>query len=501
MTDGTIQKYSELTDSIDQVMQKKKAEALMNAYEDDYTEALKNQNEAAKELSRTYDDYSAAQQKVNDLQDEYTRLAKESANGNSEATINLQNLEMQQRTANEELEKAKTAYNNAKTASEEYSTTISNYETAMGALESGSEDASAAVLALSDDLKRAGSASEESLREQVEAFGNSYDEMKVAAAEKGSGVTTEMVNQSRAMWLMAQIEYEKGTTNNEALIQQWQSEVNALLSNSGGPEAAAQEGQEITSSMAAGVSSKTEAVMSAASAVSIAASTALGSADTRATGQNKGAEYVAGIVAKTGAAYAGGVELSSNADSGARSSTGYDAGYGFGSGFVSGINAWVGSAITSAANLAAQALLSAKQEIDSNSPAKETIKLGKYFGQGFEIGIDSEVKAVEKSSENLANAALKSLDMSAISARMRESMVLNTDRIAKSFAVESRSTIISKQQAENLMKLSDADIDRLALKLGKATANGISKGQSNRPIYLGTDRIDKPLPKGAVPRI
>ena len=501
MTDGTIQKYSELTDSIDQVMQKKKAEALMNAYEDDYTEALKNQNEAAKELSRTYDDYASAKERAQEAADALKEAEASMTAEQAAGSYEIMQLQQAQMDANAELEKAETAYNDAKTASEEYSTTIANYEAAMGAVESESANASAAVLALSDDLKRAGSASEESLKNQVDTFKSSYDEMQAAAAEKGSGVTTEMVNQSRAMWLMAQIEYEKGTTNNEALIQQWQSEVNALLSNSGGPEAAAQEGQEITSSMAAGVSSKTEAVMSAASAVSIAASTALGSADTRATGQNKGAEYVAGIVAKTGAAYAGGVELSSNADSGARSSTGYDAGYGFGSGFVSGINAWVGSAITSAANLAAQALLSAKQEIDSNSPAKETIKLGKYFGQGFEIGIDSEVKAVEKSSENLANAALKSLDMSAISARMRESMVLNTDRIAKSFAVESRSTIISKQQAENLMKLSDADIDRLALKLGKATANGVSKGQSNRPIYLGTDRIDKPLPKGAVPRI
>lgn len=501
MTDGTIQKYSELTDSIDQVMQKKKAEALMNAYEDDYTEALKNQNEAAKELSRTYDDYANAKERAKEAADALKEAEASMTAEQAAGSYEIMQLQQAQMDANAELEKAETAYNDAKTASEEYSTTIANYEAAMGAVEAESANASAAVLALSDDLKRAGSASEESLQTQVDTFKSSYDEMQAAAAEKGSGVTTEMVNQARAMWLMAQIEYEKGTTNNEALIQQWQSEVNELLSNSGGPEAAAQEGQEITTSMATGVSSKTEAVTSAASAVSIAASTALGSADTEATGQNKGAEYVAGIVAQTGAAYAGGVKLSSNADSGARSTTGYGAGDSFGAGFVSGIDEWVGSAITSAANLAASALSSAMSAIDAHSPAKETIKLGGYFGQGFKIGMDRETKAVEKSSENLANAALKSLDMAAISARMRETMALNTDRIAKSFAVESSSTIISRQQAENLMKLSDADIDRLAMKLGKAAANGVSKGQSNRPIYLGTDRIDKPLPKGAVPRI
>lgn len=51
------------------------------------------------------------------------------------------------------------------------------------------------------------------------------------------------------------------------------------------------------------------------------------------------------------------------------------------------------------------------------------------------------------------------------------------------------------------MRMSDADIERLALRMGRITANEVSKKQNNRPIYLGTDRIDKPLPKGAVPRI
>ena len=129
------------------------------------------------------------------------------------------------------------------------------------------------------------------------------------------------------------------------------------------------------------------------------------------------------------------------------------------------------------------------------------MKLGKYFGQGFELGISGEEKSVGKASESLASTALKSLDMVAISSRMRESMALNTNRVARSFALESRSTILSKQQTEMLMRMSDADIEQLALRTGKVTADEVSKKQNNRPIYLGTDRIDKPLPKGAVPRI
>ena len=80
-------------------------------------------------------------------------------------------------------------------------------------------------------------------------------------------------------------------------------------------------------------------------------------------------------------------------------------------------------------------------------------------------------------------------------------MALNTNRVARSMALESRSTILSKQQTEMLMRMSDSDVERLALRMGKVTADEMSKKQNNRPIYLGTDRIDKPLPKGAVPRI
>ncbi|MFR4146650.1 MAG: hypothetical protein ACLT1J_10260 [Mediterraneibacter gnavus] len=55
-----------------------------------------------------------------------------------------------------------------------------------------------------------------------------------------------MVTQARIMWLMAQIEYEKGSTNNIASIEAYQNEINQLLGNSGNPEAAAQEAKETT---------------------------------------------------------------------------------------------------------------------------------------------------------------------------------------------------------------------------------------------------------------
>lgn len=228
-----------------------------------------------------------------------------------------------------------------------------------------------------------------------------------------------------------------------------------------------------------------------------------GSVDPSTEGRNFGSDYATAISGKRSESKKAGKGLADDAEGryGLRSVSATSAGYDFGSGFGGGVTRAIKNAVSAAASLASSALAKIKDVLDIHSPSREGRLIGRNLGESVGLGEEDAIGFVEKSSEKLSDAALKSLDMSAISARMRETMALNTDRIAKSFAIESSSTIISKQQAENLMKLSDADIDRLAMKLGKATANGVSKGQSNRPIYLGTDRIDKPLPKGAVPRI
>ena len=45
MTDGVIQKYGELKQTINEVIQTKKAEAIQSAMEDSYTDAIKNQTQ------------------------------------------------------------------------------------------------------------------------------------------------------------------------------------------------------------------------------------------------------------------------------------------------------------------------------------------------------------------------------------------------------------------------------------------------------------------------
>lgn len=622
-TDGVIQKYGELTQSIDQVIQKKKAEAILSAYEDDYTTAIKNQTQAAKEVSRTFDDYSealrASEEATRKLEDATASMTTEQAAGSFE----IMRLQQAQMEADAELLEAEKAFDNAKTASNEYLTTISNYEAAMGAVESGSENAALSVLALANDMKRAGEASEEALKEQAESFLQSYDDMRAAAAEKGSGVTNEMVTQARIMWLMAQIEYEKGSTNNIASIEAYQNEINQLLGNSGNPEAAAQEAKETTEAatnalqegkepvkqaakdtieggvsegaaeadtstvpaqkgkeaadstansvnsgktaineaakgaineintgasstdtttipsskgseatqslidalyansnavlmaaaslggqipqglngmdmlsatagfgnnvgfgLSSSLSGQAPVVQAAASGLENAALSGLSSANVSGQAQAMGSQIANalanGIVGGSGSVNAaastlGGnaavalsnVKLSEkgkqegkklgdglksgidsgkkNAESSAKSlgdgavsglssvgmrSKAYDQGLNFSYGLANGISAGSSAAISAAIAVASSALAAAKRELDERSPSKKTREFGQFFSKGLALGIKDEEKSVVKSSRNISNAALESIDLSAVSARMREVMAFNASRVA-----------------------------------------------------------------------
>ena len=58
----------------------------------------------------------------------------------------------------------------------------------------------------------------------------------------------------------------------------------------------------------------------------------------------------------------------------------------------------------------ARALLGGKEAQNSNSPAKETMKLGNYFTEGYILGLKEKQAEVKKVSENLVGTALKELN-------------------------------------------------------------------------------------------
>lgn len=168
-------------------------------------------------------------------------------------------------------------------------------------------------------------------------------------------------------------------------------------------------------------------------------------------------------------------ELAGGAESGANTADGEGIGSNFGSGFVNGIGSWISSAASKAAELASSAYNAAKSWLDEHSPSRKTREIGKYFSQGLALGIEDEEKAVKKSSQSLAKSALDSLDMTAISNRMRETMAINTGRIAKSFAMETSATVMNNAETNTVFHLADEDIERLAKKFGATAADMLAE--------------------------
>ena len=142
-----IQANGNLGTSIDQIIEKKKAEALLNANEEAYTEAIKGKDSALKSYTDKLAEYNEAQKKYNDTQEaakkaqeEYQEILK-----NSPEAANAH--QIASREIYKAADEAKTAYDETKKALKEaeatyvgYNTTIQNYEGLSSAIISGESD-------------------------------------------------------------------------------------------------------------------------------------------------------------------------------------------------------------------------------------------------------------------------------------------------------------------------------------------------------------------------
>lgn len=261
------------------------------------------------------------------------------------------------------------------------------------------------------------------------------------------------------------------------------------------------------------------------------------------SGEKSGKNYGGGVGSSSNKSTAkkSGKSLTDNAKKGADSDDLYDEGSNAGSGFINGIGSWLGRAFDAGWNLVKNAISGGKNAQKSHSPAKEWIKEGGNSGAGYVIGLERSFKPVNKAAGLMVGGALDVATKlterqgSQIGQSFSESLTREISKIdltpelramAKKFAdtrvnlpvlnVEMRSAMESQlnriatskqgkiyqivqsvsnpEQSTGNMKLFDYDrFERIQRR--------VAKEQSNRPIFWGTERIDKPLPEGAVPRI
>ena len=196
-----IDQNGKLSDSIYQIIEAQKAEAMLSASRDSYTEAIENRSEAMsnyqsslEELDKAEQDYQQTQAALATAQKEL-EYAYEAGNGTEMAMNAVQKATVANDEARKSYETMKEAVTQAEEAYTGFNATIQNYEGLAAAAATGDmEEISAAALKLEKNFQTAQTGTEESLKKQSEALKKEVSEMQQAVDSGMPGVTQGMVD-------------------------------------------------------------------------------------------------------------------------------------------------------------------------------------------------------------------------------------------------------------------------------------------------------------------
>lgn len=316
-----------LSESIDQVIEKKKAEAYLNANEEAYAEAIKNKNSALQtyvsklaECKEAEEAYNEAQAAATSVMEEYQEMFKASPEA-AQAYIEAQNGVL---VAAEEAKKTFKEQKKALSEAEEryvgYNATIQNYEGLSSAIISGDADKiNNALFNMKNSFITAETGTKKSLEKQVENAEKAYKDIQKAIKDGTPGITQEAVDGAKQMVDAAKEEMDKFEAKakestkkagdgavqglNEKTLDFTNSAKNSALAWAMGfqnSEEFLRSGKKAGWSVKQGVDSTQQEINESGINISDSLNKNLGSADTKATGKAKLLEYNLGIGSQKG---------------------------------------------------------------------------------------------------------------------------------------------------------------------------------------------------------
>lgn len=270
IVNGQIQGYDKLKNTIQQVIEKKRAEAIQSAMQEQYSEAIQKQSEAVLlynqnlgKVETTKQRLKKAEQEAKKAVDDYTG-SLEFGTGKANPYYNTM-LEAQGKVEGlkDKLNQQTKAVDDSREAMEGYNQTVANYEGLSSALiEGDAQKISDALLKIQYSFQTANTATRASLEEQAQTLNEKYEQMKQALADGATGVTEESVAQIKALSdqankeLEAKLEQDKNTLKTkfqQVGIEAPQSLIDSLASKS---DTVQQTTMNILTNMANGVSIK-----------------------------------------------------------------------------------------------------------------------------------------------------------------------------------------------------------------------------------------------------
>lgn len=288
------------------------------------------------------------------------------------------------------------------------------------------------------------------------------------------------------------LEYNEGVGSNKGLIDNTSNTLADSSNKKLGSKDTRGTGKRKGSEFNSGLGSNSGAISSTGTMLSKQADAGMDSANTLETGRKKSNDYRNGL--ENANTYQAGKKKAEEGKSGLNSVDASNTGRNFIQGFINGFG--LADVWSAAWNIGKRALSALSSAIKEGSPSRLTRQSGKYFGQGFEIGIKSREKEVRKASENLAETALEAVDLSDISNRMREAMAINTNRIAKSFAIDTSHSVLNNQEINTNLQLSDADMKRLSKQFGIVAGDVFAENMEGMKIQAYDRELFRIIRKG-----
>lgn len=463
-----IQANGDLGTSIEEVIGKKKAEALLTANEEAYTDAIKNRADTLKkytdqtvEFETAQKNYNSTQEAANKVMDEYYSLLQTSPDAANAYLLASQSILKEADEAEAAFKEQKKRLKEAEGAYVGYNAIIQNYEGLSSAIISGdATKISEAMLNIQNSFITAENGTKTSLENQVKNMQENYAALKRAVEDGVPGVTQSMVDGAQQMVEKSKIELDKFQENakestgkaGDSAAQGFAEKTPAIVSaveiaaqsameklNSKSPEFQ-QSGKNSGDSLNQGLSSTKPAIDATSQDISNSLNEKLGSADTQSTGARKTSEYNLGLgsnkgqiditsknIAKSSVTLLG---SENTKNTGAKKSSEYNSGLGSNKSAVDSTsktlsntaNKSMGSSdtgstgkkqsskyvdgILSKKSASESAGKSLANKADSGAKSVDGSSAGSGFGSGFVSGINSWIGSAVNAAANLAARAL-----------------------------------------------------------------------------------------------
>lgn len=534
MMDGVIQKYDETIESIKELITQKKAEATINAMQDDMakayektSEAMEKYKDASEKLEEQNKKVADAQEKLNSAQEDWEWAAKNAPDDLLAYEKALESAKDGLKKAEEGQRKLEKSVNDSKNEINSFATEINNYDALVSAMASGSTSEietalNTLVTSYRSYTTEALASSKETQDEMLKQANGYVENMKLI--QDGTLQVADSVYQDMAKAAINSInEFNKLPGGVAAGIEAIGPEASAAMVSA---LAQADIDGKLDAEGKASMENLINAVSGSSDEVKVAILTALkpmldetqySAIALKINGENATGAYAGAVSSKEpevrGAAgkIAGAAE-GELSNSQAAKSLGSD----FGSGYAIGISGTIGAVANAAQRIANAALEKTRQTQNSNSPAKESMYLGEDYGDGYALGIDNKKDFVGKTSAQLTDTALKSLNLDELHEKMKGIDIPSTMQEVYSVVNQKQLNVsekiiseiegklnVSQRREQMQVKMSDDDLAKIGREFAKSASglivDALVKSDLKMEMYgervgrLTTETIDNRL--------